>query len=190
MLLAVVVCKRVCVLAQLNTGYSLVLEGIIPTVVTMITCMECSGLQELAMISGAATGVLLAQAKRIGILSALFNGLLCAELLSFLLVKCAQFSFLPTATTIIATGISSIISATFSLYLFDILQYNIQGVAVNATEIFLQGSSDMRLRIIFGALCGILTSWGSENGYYHTVMLPLIALEMGFGEMSFVGAFE
>lgn len=43
---------------------------------------------------------------------------------------------------------------------------------------------------MFGVLCGILTSWGSENGYYHTVMLPLIALEMGFGELSFFGAFD
>jgi hypothetical protein len=31
---------------------------------------------------------------------------------------------------------------------------------------------------------GLVSNWGSEHGYYHTVMLPLIALEMQRGSFA------
>eukprot|EP01038_Epipyxis_sp_PR26KG_P008137 gene8137-11016_t len=41
-----------------------------------------------------------------------------------------------------------------------------------------------------GGLCGYLISWGSENGYYHTIILPIIAFEMQNGEFGLFGAYD
>ena len=46
----------------------------------------------------------------------------------------------------------------------------------------------LELLLLFGAVAGgvlgLVSNWGSENGYYHTVMLPLIALEMQRGSFA------
>jgi len=38
--------------------------------------------------------------------------------------------------------------------------------------------------VVAGGGLGLASNWGSENGYYHTVMLPLIALEMQRGSFA------
>ena len=190
MLLAVVLARRLCDAADLNNHYKNSLHRAIPTVISMITCTECSGLAEMSMISGAAAGALLSESY-CGVIPALATGFLCSEILSFLLVKCAQFSFLPTATTLVATGMSSVISGMTSLFLFDLMKESQKEFSLYVRALVDQiGYTDILTKVIIGGLIGVLVSWGSENGYYHTIMLPLIALEMGFGDMSVVGAFE
>ena len=42
-----------------------------------------------------------------------------------------------------------------------------------------------------GFALGVLTKWGSMNGYYHSVMFPLIMIEMAEGgSFSLLGAFD
>ena len=43
---------------------------------------------------------------------------------------------------------------------------------------------------IFGCILGWVVSWGSEHGYYHVIMLPLIALGMEGGNFSVLGTFD
>lgn len=43
---------------------------------------------------------------------------------------------------------------------------------------------------IFGCILGWLISWGSEEGYYHFIMLPLIALNMESGNFSLFGTLD
>ena len=38
--------------------------------------------------------------------------------------------------------------------------------------------------VVAGGVLGWASNWGSEHGYYHTVMLPLIALEMQRGSFA------
>ena len=43
---------------------------------------------------------------------------------------------------------------------------------------------------VFGAVLGWGVSWGSEQGYYHVIMLPLIALYMEGGNFSVLGTLD
>lgn len=43
---------------------------------------------------------------------------------------------------------------------------------------------------ILGSILGWAVSWGSEQGYYHVIMLPLIALGMEGGSFSVLGTYD
>ena len=45
-------------------------------------------------------------------------------------------------------------------------------------------------RALCGAVLGVLTKHGSIHGYYHSVMLPLILIEMEGGGFALLGAFD
>lgn len=95
------------VIAIISKGIS----SILPTVVTMLVCSESSGLNELGMLTGAAAGSFLNSDDTTPVLFlSIINGLLSAWLLEYLLVLCAKHSFFPTATTIVATGVSALLS--------------------------------------------------------------------------------
>ena len=183
---------------------SLLLSGvdcIIPTVITTITCSEVSGLGELSMISGAAAGAMYSVAGVLHnsdhlIILSITNGIICGYVLEALLIFCAKFSLLPTATTIIATSFSSIISGCISILLsthalpYLMLSHPIMLVyAYCRNTVSLLMKSSLRRRLV-GALLGYIISWGSEHGYYHSVMLPIIAFQMQAGELSAAGTFD
>ena len=153
------------------------------------------------MISGAAAGTMYSVVNRVnscGLLPvSIFNGTICGYMLEALLISCAKCSMLPTATTIVATGFSSIIAGSVSITLSAYVLPRIISSPLSTMMFTWYNNQVLRLilqssmcRRLFGAFMGYITSWGSENGYYHTIMLPIIAFQMQEGEFSVAGTFD
>ena len=184
---------------------SLLMSGIniiLPITLSVISCSEVSRLGELSMICGAAAGamysvVVITLRNSDQLLVSIINGAICGYTLESFLIICASYSILPTATTIIAMGLSSIISGSISILLSAyVLPYWYSSSVVTMIftlynnfilQFVLKSSARRRL---FGAFLGYMVSWGSENGYYHSIMLPIIAFQMQGGEFSSAGAFD
>mmetsp|Transcript_34288 Transcript_34288/g.82997 ORF Transcript_34288/g.82997 Transcript_34288/m.82997 type:complete len:212 (+) Transcript_34288:1028-1663(+) len=89
-----------------------------------------------------------------------------------------------TATTILTSGLSGVgsgilchslsylICPVFNLYI-DTLNYGLENYGA-----------------LLGLILGGLTVTASMHGYYHTILLPLILLEMEDGSMSFLGMLD
>lgn len=142
-----------------------------------IACNESSRLQELSYITGAAIGAL----NPHSLLGALSGGVLGGRLLPRLLALCAQTSLLPTAATILSVGGSALISGISAA----VATYYLPSSLLAGVEPW-----PLPLRLATGAVLGVSASWGSENGYYHTAMLPLIALEMQGGSFGVFGCLD
>lgn len=173
------------------------LKRIVPTVITMISCQESSQLHELSMITGGAVGSM--QSDGIIIIS-IISGVISGWLLTFFLTLCSKYHFLPTSTTIISIGLSVIISGLVSLvsnefvkdyrYLLQPSKLLIYCNSLILLSNYFKSYQILLIRGIIGGLLGFLSSIGSEYGYYHTVMLPLIAMDMELGDFSIFGAFD
>ena len=174
------------------------LKRIIPTVITMISCQESSRLHELSMFSGGAVGAVVSDNS--SILVSILSGLICGWLLTITLTLCSKYHFLPTSTTIISIGLSVIISSLISLLLNEFLKdykFLLQPtkLLIYCNSLLLDSNyfksyQVLLIRSIIGGILGYLSSVGSEYGYYHTLMLPLIALDMESGDFSIFGALD
>lgn len=170
------------------------IKRIVPTVITMISCQESSQLNELSMISGAAVGSM----SDNDILVSIVVGVICGWILTILLTLCSKYHFLPTSTTIISIGLSVIISGGISIYLTQLITH--YSDFLQPTRLLWKCndllaskvSNDMLIIIrgLIGSIIGYYSSIGSEYGYYHTIMLPLIALDMQFGNFSLFGCYD
>jgi len=167
---------------------------IVPTVITMISCQESSQLYELSLISGAAVGSM----ANNGVIVSILVGVICGWMLTYLLALCSKYHFLPTSTTIISIGLSVMVSGVISIFLNQLLEnysHLLQPTQLLhylndliATKI--SREQLLILRSVLGSILGYLSSLGSEYGYYHAVMLPLIALDMECGDFSLFGALD
>eukprot|EP01041_Mallomonas_annulata_P009313 gene9313-19334_t len=168
----------------------------LPLVVSVIACAETSGLAELSMLTGAAAGSLISDS----ILSGFIGGILCGLLLPWLLIFCARESLLPTTSTIIAIGLSAIISGViassitgWTTLFTEFIRNNIWLLPEGLIKLI--GISPQQdiinwINIAYGALSGWLVSWGSEKGYYHLLILPLILIEMERADLSVFGTLD
>ena len=158
------------------------LTSSLPAVVlSIVACSETSHLQELSYITGAAAGALNDNSP----IAALLAGYVAGQLLPLFLVSCARNSLLPTASTIISTGGAALLGGLAAFY-FRLWWSNASSELIStATALFhanIPSHSDPfkddALKVTLGALSGMVVSWGSEAGYYHTLMLPLIVAEL------------
>ena len=146
------------------------------------------------------------------------SGTIAGYLLPLLLVLCSRCSVLPTASTILALGLSAIAAGTIGSFTHHVLLPLATILPLAAVPIlttttshtshplmnFLQNPQLMTLplppplqhlpppalRFVIGSILGGLFSGGSEQGYYHTVALPLIALAMEGGGFSIWGSLD
>jgi hypothetical protein len=129
------------------------------------------------------------------IFCAYISGTLCGLLLPWLLVKCARNSLLPTSTAIISVGVSAVlaglISSVFCIPMTLLTNFIFEKVyeAASTAAVDMFGSVFIGFTL-FGAVLGWGISWGSEEGYYHLVMLPLIAVYMDHGNFSVLGTLD
>jgi hypothetical protein len=155
-------------------------------VVGMIASSEVSKLNELSFMAGGGAAALTIDSLVFSILAGAFSGLL----LPHFLVTCAYFSLLPTATTIIGVGGSSVCGGLLSFCLHRSFRFIFHFLIENILVYDFLGSLSTMVRTILGGILGVLVSWGSENGYYHKVMLPMLILEMEGGQFGMVGCFD
>ena len=122
-------------------------------------------------------------------------GSICGFLLPLLLVRCAQYSLLPTSTAILSVGVSAMLSGVLAstlcgpINLITDLGPKLMYECACALSMLLFGSVRDGFTI-FGGILGWMVSWGSEQGYYHVIMLPLIALGMDGGNFSVLGTLD
>ena len=120
---------------------------------------------------------------------------------------CASRSYLPTGATIVSVGGSSLVAGTAIAFMSECLAHGVGILRVHVTDM-LRNSTDQYIHflggmmslpsistptgplllllfgVVAGGVLGWASNWGSEHGYYHTVMLPLIALEMQSGSFA------
>lgn len=122
-------------------------------------------------------------------------GSICGFLLPLLLVRCARYSLLPTSTAILSVGVSAMLSGILAstlcgpINLITDLGPKLMYKCACALSMLLFGSVCDGFTI-FGGILGWMVSWGSEQGYYHVIMLPLIALGMDGGNFSVFGTLD
>lgn len=162
---------------------------VIPVVVGAITCAEVSHMNEVSLLSGAAAGSLAGS-----MIGAFLAGTLSGYILPSLLVMCAQRSFFPTASTIVAVGMSGIcggaVVSSLQVLAGPLLELVFAQISLVYVRMNLNSFFGFWFHVPLGALFGFLTSWGSENGYYHAIMLPIIAFEMRNANFAVAGAFD
>ena len=129
------------------------------------------------------------------IIGAYISGTLCGFLLPWFLIKCSKLSLLPTSTTIISVGASAMISGLLAsilcstIELISLILSNKFYEIMSLLALYLFGSVSSGFHL-FGGILGWGISWGSEEGYYHLILLPLIALSMKSGNFSLFGTLD
>ena len=157
--------------------------------VTAVTCKELTQMNDLALLTGACAGAIASDAP---LPLAMANGLIAAHLLPRALVHSSRLALLPTAATIISIGGVAVVSGVVTFMarriaeIYFAMILNVTLDVANAVSL----TASWPIEAIFGAVLGVVISWGSENGYYHTVMLPMIALEMDSGRFGVLGCYD
>eukprot|EP01036_Dinobryon_divergens_P022310 gene22310-30554_t len=177
---------------------SIVTEFLIPVSVGAMASVEAYPAGDVSLLAGACAGALAASSHGpFTFIAAYLAGVSTGYLLPKLLVLCASRSYLPTGATIVSVGGSSLVAGTAIAFISECLAYS--GGILRAYDVLellrsstghLRGPLQLLFGVVTGGVLGWASNWGSEHGYYHTVMLPLIALEMQSGSFAVLGAFD
>jgi hypothetical protein len=93
-----------------------------------------------------------------------------------------------TASTLITVGGAGVVGGCVGLL---VLLPSLMLCAATHAAVALLCSGPVAARAAMGFALGVLTKWGSMAGYYHSVMFPLIMVEMTTGgSFSVLGAFD
>ena len=184
-------------------------NAVIPVAISALAALETSNMGTMSVLSGSISGVLLTKSNG-GIIGAYMSGVLTGFLMPYFHIICASKSFPTTATTIVSIGASSIFSGTFlsitlgflrlilsvifirfSEYMLPIMEFVCSFIITNGNQSLVLGYNNFTiLTSLLGIFLGYAVSWGSEQGYYHTIMLPIIAFEMQHGNFATTGVFD
>jgi fructose-specific phosphotransferase system IIC component len=154
----------------------------LPIVIAAVAARKISGLDEAGIVAGALAGIL---AQSGGIFGGLVGGILAGLLASFLIRWMLAHRFPATTANIFAGALAGLIPglvvffllAPFTRLLGDWVRIGIeQAVAFSP--------------LLAGALAGLAMWPAIIGGVYHSVILPLVLLEMGEKGHSFFGAID
>lgn len=172
--------------ADIHRLRGFVSKTLINIAVSAVTCNEFSQMKELSLLTGACAG---AVPPDTSLLLSFIRGSFAAHLLPRALIYSSYVSLLPTAATIVSIGGTALVSGVGTFLVRGILESYISSlltaVAIKA-DVFFKWPVD----VVIGSLLGVAVSWGSENGYYHTLILPIIALEMDSGKFGTMGCYD
>lgn len=173
--------SKIPVLGALTDVFDLLIASL-PIVVAAVAARKISGLDEVGLVAGAVAGILAAPG---GLLGGLVAGILSGLLAAFL-IKWTLASHFPATTANIVTGaLGGLIPGLVVYYLLAPFTALLGEWVKTAIEWALDVSP-----LLAGALAG-LAMWPSIiGGVYHSVILPLVLLEMGQKGHSFFGAID
>ncbi len=154
----------------------------LPIVVAAVAARKISGLDEVGLVAGAVAGILSAPG---GILGGLVGGILSGLAAAFLIKWTLAHRFPATTANIVTGAVAGLIPglvvyfllAPFTSLLGDWVKLGIEW-AVDFSP------------ILAGALAGLAMWPAIIGGVYHSVILPLVLLEMGEKGHSFFGAID
>lgn len=168
-------------LEGLTPAFDLMIAGL-PVVVSAVAARKISGLDEVGMVAGAVAGIL---AQEGGILGGLVSGILSGLLAGAIIKRCLAWSFPATTANIVTGALAGLIPGLlvyFVLAPFTSLLGDWVGDGIAWAVTFSP--------ILAGALAGLAMWPAIIGGVYHSVILPLVLLEMGQKGHSFFGAVD
>ncbi|KNC17309.1 PTS sugar transporter [Arthrobacter sp. RIT-PI-e] len=173
--------SRIPVLADLTEVFDALIAGL-PVVVAAMAARKVSGLDEVGLVAGALAGILSARG---GILGGLVGGILAGLLAAYLINRTLSRSFPATTANIVTGALAGLLPGLVVYYLLAPFTSLLgDGVRI-AIEAALEFSP-----LLAGALAGLVMWPAIIGGVYHSVILPLVLLEMGQKGTSFFGAID
>ncbi|MGC5614881.1 hypothetical protein [Georgenia sp. Z1491] len=154
----------------------------LPIVVAAVAARRVSGLDEVGLVTGAIAGILSAPG---GILGGLVGGILAGLAASFLLRWTLARRF-PATTANITTGAVAGLLPGLLVYFALAPLTRLLGEWV---QLSIEWAVDVN-PLLAGALAGAVMWPAIIAGVYHSVILPLVLLEMGQKGHSFFGAVD
>jgi hypothetical protein len=159
--------------------------------VTCSVVMATSAAQQLSPNTIMAA-ILASASSRKSIISGLFSGWLVSNLEEWMLYQCIMYWNAPaTMTNLLKTGLVGILTA---IIISPMTQYTVELAELVRNHLIpwiLEPSTGMewfRRTLLFAF--GTIFCYGSKVGWYHSIFLPLILLEMEHGGASFLGAVD
>lgn len=154
----------------------------LPIVVAAIAARKISGLDEVGVVAGAVAGILSVKG---GILGGLVGGIL-AGIAAAYLIKWTLASRFPATTANIVTG--AVAGLGSGLVVFYALAPTTSKLG-DLVKVGMEWAVDFN-PLLAGALAGLVMWPAIIGGVYHSVVLPLVLLEMSDKGHSFFGAID
>lgn len=173
--------SKIPLLSGLSEVFDVLIAGL-PIVVAAVAARKVSALDEVGMVAGAVAGIL---ASTGGLLGGLAAGILAGLLASWLIGWTLAHRFPATTANIVAGGLAGLLPGLLVYYLLAPAT-NWLGEAVKTA---IQAALDLS-PVVAGALAGGVIWFALMGGVYHSVILPLVLLEMGQKGFSFFGAID
>ncbi|CAM9366576.1 unnamed protein product [Phaeothamnion confervicola] len=157
---------------------------VLPILVGAVAARDQSPqLGETALMAGA----IAAAACDAGVGGGLFSGCVAGLVMSRAAAYAITRAFPATAVNAFAAAAGGGAAGMLGRTLRPVL-LAVGAISVTAVQQFL--ALPIAARAAAGAALGVATCWGSQVGYYHAVMLPLILLEGEDGGYTLLGAFD
>ena len=163
-----------------------------------VTCsvLMATSVQQQTSPNTIMASVIAAAACRQSILSGLFAGWLAANLEELMQYHCiVNWNVPATMTNLLKTGLVGIITAIIVSPISQYTSMISSAIQNSAVSLLLEPSSDpfsevdiLRRAGLF--VLGVIFCYGSKVGWYHSIFLPLILIEMERGGASFLGAID
>lgn len=173
--------SRIPVLSGLSEVFDLLIAGL-PVVVAAVAARKVSGLDEVGIVAGATAGVLSVSG---GILGGLVGGIL-AGLLATVLIQWTLAHRFPATTANIVTG--ALAGLLPGLLVFYVLA-PVTTAAGDGVKAGIEAALEFS-PLLAGAVAGAVIWPAIIGGVYHSVILPLVLVEMAQKGHSFFGAID
>lgn len=165
----------------LTKVFELLIAGI-PVVVAAMAARRVSGLGEVGVIAGIVAGLLSVPG---GILGGLVGGILAGALAHYLLTVTIRWRFPATTANIVSGGLSGL--AAGLLVYFALAP--VTSAAGHGIKTGIEALVDFN-PLLAGAVAGLVMWPAIVAGIYHSVVLPLVLLEMSQKGHSFFGGID
>ncbi|GAB3278216.1 hypothetical protein [Kineosporia babensis] len=168
-------------LQSLSEGFDLLIAGL-PVVVAAVAARKISGLDEVGLVAGATAGILGTEG---GILGGLVGGILAGLLAARLIGLTLAWRFPATTANIVTGALSGLLPGLLVHYALAPVTSAVGDGVKSGIEAALDFSP-----LLAGAFAGAVIWFAIIGGVYHSVILPLVLLEMGQKGHSFFGAVD
>lgn len=173
--------SKIPVLAGLAPVFDALIAGL-PIVIAAIAARKVSGLGEVGIVAGALAGIL-SQAG--GIIGGLVGGILAGLIASELLKWTLRWRFPVTTANIVAGALAGLVPGLLVYFLLAPATAEVGNGVKSAIEWAVAVNP-----LLAGALGGLAMWPAIMGGVYHSVILPIVLLEMGEKGHSFFGAID
>jgi hypothetical protein len=154
----------------------------IPVIIAVYAATRISRLGLSGLISGLIAGVI---AQRGGLISVLVAGFLAATFGNWLIIKAAQLQWPSTMANIVASGGAGVFSGLLCGYVLGVPSHLLDHYVALGIDRGL-ASAGLWIGLIVGALMWPLML----RGLYHTVIIPLMVIEMEQRGLSFLATMD